>query len=95
MSTLARYSTLQRTLVSLEEDLGISEFNHVEKRIIAGLSNHNIYNTGISVQGLLSSELLKDTSQATLYRAISRLKQIEYIEAVGNNKTGNYQLVDR
>ena len=95
MSALARYSALQKILASLEEDLGLSELNYIERRIIAVLADPAKKSGGVSVQDLQDLISQKDTSQSTLYRAVRRLKELDYIEVVGNKKTGNYRMTVR
>lgn len=92
MTTLGRYSALQRTLLSLEKSLGLNEFNTVEKLIIAALSDPSIDADGVSVQDMMQHSLLEGVPQATLYRAIKRLKGKKFIEVAGENITGNYRI---
>lgn len=94
MNALVRYSALQGIIASMEDDLGLSGLNQVEKGIIAALSNPVVSDSGVSVRYLLESSLLKNTSMASLYRALRQLKAFDYIEVVGDRKTGNYRMVD-
>lgn len=95
MNNLARYSALKEALITLEDDLGLAEFNPVEKRIIAALSNVTVESDGLSVSDLLKSALLKNTPIASLYRALRQLKEYDHIEVVGDKKTGNYRMTVR
>ena len=95
MNALVRYSALQGIIASMEDDLGLAGLNQVEKGVIAALSNPVVSDSGVSVRYLLQSALLKNTSMASLYRALRHLKKFDYIEVVGDRKTGSYRMVDR
>lgn len=91
VSKLNGYAHLVAVLRSLESDIGLREFTHLERYIIATLSLDE-FRDGARTEAILSHRLLDGATPSSFYRALKKLRDRNLVGVVGNRKTGVYRI---
>ena len=79
-------------LRSLETEMGLSKLTKLERNIIAVLSLEE-FGQGARTESLLNHNILDSPTQSSFYRALKKLKSKNFVDTVGDRKTGVYRLV--
>ena len=79
-------------LRSLESEMGLSKLTKLERNILAVLSLEE-FELGARTESLLNHNILDSPTQSSFYRALKKLKSKNFVDTLGDRKTGIYRLV--
>ena len=85
------YAHMLAVLRSLESEMGLSELTKLERNILAVLSLEE-FAEGARTESLLNHDILDSPTQSSFYRALKKLKSKNFVDTVGDRKTGVYRL---
>lgn len=86
------YAHMLAVLRSLESEMGLSKLTKLERNILAVLSLEE-FEHGARTESLLNHNILDSPTQSSFYRALKKLKTKNFVDTVGDRKTGIYRLV--
>ena len=86
------YAHMLAVLRSLESEMGLSKLTKLERDILAVLSLEE-FEEGARTESLLNHDILDSPTQSSFYRALKKLKTNNFVDTVGDRKTGIYRLV--
>jgi hypothetical protein len=87
VSQLSGYAHLLALVRSLENDMGLVDLSPLERNIVATLALDE-FKAGASSEQMLSHGLLDRPTISSFYRALKHLWLTNFVEVVGDRKTG-------